>query len=325
MQSSGVRTITLKRKNTLLPLLEAHRLAEIINQEAPDIMHMHWGKDIRLTVLSKCLSQHSVKLVYSRQMMITRNKKDVYHRLLYKHIDLYLTITKQLRDKAREFLPIPDDKIKMLYYGVKQPRLLSPSQRQIARQELGIQSVSDLAIGLVGRIEEKKGQHLLIEAVHLLREQGLAVHATLVGPVMDKLYFSRIQSQVKQLDLNENVTLYGSHPNPIDIMQAFDIIVLTTEVETFGLVLIEAMRNGVAVVGSNAGGVPEIIKDGVSGLLFESCDAVDLADKLVKYCMDSDLRNKNAAAGKARADRLFSVERHYQGLKQIFIDLINER
>ena len=102
-------------------------------------------------------------------------------------------------------------------------------------------------------------------------------------------------------------------------MPAFDVVVLATEMETFGLVLIEAMRSGVAVVGSNAGGVPEIIEDGVSGLLFEPGNAADLAAKLRRYCMDRDLRRRLAAAGKARADSLFALERHYQDLKQMFM------
>ena len=133
---------------------------------------------------------------------------------------------------------------------------------------------------------------------------------------MDAVYFSRIRAQATQLGLQDQVTFYGSHPNPIEIMSAFDIVVLATEKETFGLVLIEAMRSGVAVVGSNAGGVPEIIEDGRSGLLFEPGSASDLADKLERCCTDPDLRIKLAATGKARADELFSVEKHYRQLKQ---------
>ncbi|MBW1751641.1 MAG: glycosyltransferase family 4 protein [Deltaproteobacteria bacterium] len=324
MHAEGVRTITLRRLNPLLPWLAARRLAKIIDQEALDVLHMHWGKDINLAVLAKCFARRKVKLVYTRQMMITRSKKDVYHRILYGHIDIYLTITRQLRDKARAFLPMPVHKVQLLYYGVEQPQSLSADQRQSVLHELGVRDGSNLAIGLVGRIEANKGQHLLIEALQMLREQDLAVHATIIGPVMDNAYFSRIQAQVARLGLQGHVTFYGRHTNPIDIMPAFDIVVLATEMETFGLVLIEAMRGGVAVVGSNAGGVPEIIEDGVSGLLFESGNAADLAAKLKHYCKDRDMRSRVAAAGKARADNLFALEQHYQSLKQIFLGLRND-
>jgi glycosyltransferase involved in cell wall biosynthesis len=318
MQAEGVRTITLRRLNPLLPLLAARRLATIIDQEALDVLHMHWGRDINLAVLAKRHAKRDVKLVYTRQMMISRPKKDAYHRFLYRHVDLYLTITRQLRDKARQYLPMPAKAVQLLYYGVAQPASPPAEQRQAIRRELGVFDNGDVAIGLVGRIEDKKGQHLLIDALQMLREQGLAAHVTIIGPVMDHAYFSRIQAQVARMGLQGHVSFYGSHTNPIDIMPAFDIVVLATEMETFGLVLIEAMRSGVAVVGSNAGGVPEIIEDGVSGLLFEPGNAADLAAKLKRYCVDSDMRSKVAAAGKARADKLFALEQHYQSLKQFF-------
>ena len=215
------------------------------------------------------------------------------------------------------YLPLPEKAIHLLYYGVPQPVDLSTGQRRSMRRKLGVPDGTVAAIGLVGRMEDKKGQHLLIEALHILRKQGLAAHATFIGPVMDSDYSTRLHTQVTDLGLQAMVTFYGSHDNPIEFMAAFDIVVLATEMETFGLVLIEAMRSGVAVVGSNAGGVPEIIEDGVSGLLFEPGNAADLAAKLKRYCADIELRNKIAAAGKERADRLFSLERHYQDLNHL--------
>ena len=320
----GIPTVILRRWNRILPLVAARHLAGVIDRQAPDIVHMHWGPDINLAVLAKRRAKHKVKLVYTRQMMITRPKTDVYHRFLYRHIDLVLTISRQLRDKARQCLPIPEHAVRLLYYGVDLPFGLSADQRQSVRRELGGSDASVVAIGLIGRMENKKGQHLLVEAMRILRDKDLPVHATFIGPVMDKAYFVRLQAQVADLGLQDHVTFFGSHKNPIDIMPAFDIVVLATEMETFGLVLIEAMRSGVAVVGSDAGGVPEIIEDGVSGLLFETGNAVDLAAKLMRFCLDPDLRRRLAAAGKSRADELFSRDRHYRNLQQILLALANK-
>ena len=322
MQTEGIGTITLRRGNRWFPWRAARRLAAIIDHQSSDILHMHWGKDLNLAVLAKRFAKRRIKLVYTRQMMITRPKKDPYHRFLYAHVDLYLAITRQLRDLARQYLPMPSQAVQLLYYGVSQPIQLPDDRRQALRIDLGVRDSRTAAIGLVGRIEAGKGQHLLIEAVHRLRREGLATHATFVGPVMDAAYAARIRSQVQRMGLQKHITFYGSHPNPIDIMQAFDIVVLATDMETFGLVLIEAMRSEVATVGSRAGGVSEIIEDGVSGLLFEPGDAADLAAKLKRYCVDPDFRKKVAAAGKARADLLFAVERHYQDLHQILSALI---
>ena len=321
LKSERIRTIALHRSNRILPLAAARRLAGVIDREAPDVVHMHWGPDLNLAALAKCFAKRKTKLLYTRQMMITRSKKDWYHRLLYRQIDLYLAISRQLRDKARAYLPLPEHAVQLLYYGVQQPGKISAEKRHVIRRELGIDDSVDVAIGLVGRMEEKKGQHLLVDAMQMLHSQHLKVHAVFIGPVMNKPYYSRLQQQVADQQLQRHVTFYGSHSNPVDIMAAFDIVVLATEMETFGLVLIEAMRSGAAVVGSNAGGVPEIIEDEVSGLLFEPGSSTDLAEKLKRYCTQPQFRLKVAAAGKTRADDLFSLERHYRDLEQILRNL----
>ena len=321
MSSKDIRATILQGSHKLFPWLTARRLAKIIDQEAIDILHMHWGKDLGLAALAKRFAGRNVKLVYSRQMMITRPKKDPYHLFLYRQVDLYLTITKQLRDKARKYLPMPEAAVQLLYYGIPQPKPLTDTHRRSLRRQFGTETNEAIAIGLVGRIEANKGQHLLIEAVQILRDSNLPVHATIIGPVMNAEYFSDIKAQVEQLGLQNYVTFFGSHPNPPDIMQAFDVIVLATEMETFGLVLIEAMRSGVAVVGSNAGGVPEIIEDGVSGLLFEPGNATDLAVKLKRYISNVDERKKIAATGKQRADARFALTPHYRDLLAYFKSL----
>ncbi len=100
-------------------------------------------------------------------------------------------------------------------------------------------------------------------------------------------------------------------------MSAFDVVVLATKQETFGLVLIEAMRNGVAVIGTNAGGVPEIIDDGKTGLLIEPDDAAGLEQCLLRLIQDAQLRESLAKVGKQKADQMFSQEQHYNRLCEL--------
>lgn len=101
-------------------------------------------------------------------------------------------------------------------------------------------------------------------------------------------------------------------------MSCFDVVILASKCETFGLVLPEAMRAGVVVIGSNCGGVPEIIRHGETGLLFESENAEDLTNQLRKLIDDHQLCIKLASAGKAEADERFSEEKHFQRLLEIF-------
>jgi glycosyltransferase involved in cell wall biosynthesis len=311
MQDQQTKTIPLKRHFEVLPWFAARKLAQIIDDEAVDIIHMHWGRDLNLGVLAKKLSRRPVKLVYTRQMAITRDKHDFYHRFLYRNVDLYLTITDELAMAAKRYLPMPESNIKRLYYGVDQPPPMDTNRREEVRSSLGVSANTVFAIGLVGRIEHGKGQHVLIDAVAHLHGEGLPVHASIIGPIMDQEYYEKIQNTVREKNLKDVITFYGSHKNPIEIMGAFDVVVLATKKETFGLVLIEAMRSGVAVIGTNAGGVPEIIDHEQTGLLVKPLDAIDLADKLRYLCREKKERQRLAENGMQKADRLFATEAHY--------------
>ncbi len=322
MADEGVEVVPLANRSRLLPLPAARRLAAIIDAQEADVLHMHWGKDLFLAALAKRLAKRPVRLVYTRQMALTRPKKDWYHRFVYGEVDLYLTITALLQEQARRFLPLPPEQIQLLYYGVRAPEPMEAARRTEVRRQLGVPEGVGLAIGLVGRVEEKKGQHLLVEAVRRLREEGLSIHATLIGPAMDEGYAEGLRRRVDELNLGDAVAFHGPHKNPIDIIGAFDVAVLATEMETFGLVLIEAMRTGVCVIGTEAGGVPEIIDDGETGLMFPPNDAEALSERLFALYRDPAHRRTLASAGKAKADRLFSEEEHYRTLERL---LVSER
>lgn len=313
LASAGVPHRSLRVTMRWCPLLAARRLAGWISEEGVDVLHVHWAKDLNLAVLAKKFAARPVRLVYTRQMAITRSKRDWYHRWLYRHVDLLLTITRGLQEEARRFLPMPPEKIETLYLGVARPPQAEPVKCVDLRRQIGI-SPDGFMLGLFGRIEPGKGQHVLVDALSLLVQRGRDVHAVLFGHPMKPQHLESLKAQIARLGLERHVRYYGFHPQPQEIMGCFDCIVLTTYSETFGLVLVEAMRSGVAVIGTSAGGVPEIIDDGKTGLLVPSRDPAALADAIERYQLDPALRRSLAAAGKTAADARFTEEQHYARL-----------
>jgi glycosyltransferase involved in cell wall biosynthesis len=317
LDQSGLQRVYLQPRLRYLPLIAARQLAKLLDKHEIDTLHIHWRGDLPLAVLAKRFARGPIRLVYTRQMALTRGKFDFYHRFLYKNVDLYLTITKRLQSDARRLLPISPDKVQLLYYGVPSPGPVDEAGCVELFTESNIQK-RDLTVGLFGRIEYGKGQHLLVAATQRLCEQGYDVQAVLVGHIMDQDYFDGIMQDVKTKGLKDRVVYLGFHENPPAIMGCFDAVVLASKDETFGLVLAEAMRAGTAVIGSNAGGVPEIIDDGETGFLFESENAADLTRCMEKLVTDPNTRTKLARQGKAYADETFSEERHFQELTDFF-------
>ena len=298
------------------PLYSSLKLAKYIELNKIDVLHIHWGNDLLFAVLGKVFSRRKVKLVYTRQMSLTRTKDDIYHRFLYKNVDSYIVITKTLYDDAIKYLPIKHKNIHLLYYGVP----AADGSKDICDKYLNESGLgkSIFKLAIFGRVEKGKGQHLVIKAAKMLLEQGQKIQVAIIGHVMDKDYFKQLEAEIKENNLDSDIFYLGFHSSPTSIMPCFDAVVLATKCETFGLVLPEAMRAGVAVIGSNSGGVPEIIKHEKTGLLFESEDVTDLTKQLSKLVLDQDFCIKLAKAGKEEADKRFSEEKHFEKLIKLF-------
>lgn len=309
----GIPFETLSTRVRALPLLAARRLAGLIERERIDVLHMHWAKDLPLAALARRLCRRPLRLMHSRHMSITRPKHDFLHRFLYHSVDRYVVLSEVMHQEALRYLPLDDDRIEVVPLGVAEPDPALLEQKKPARDS------SVLEIAMLGRIEPLKGQHLLIAAVGILRERGIHVHARIVGHAMSDDYLAQLKQDVTRRGLDELVEFAGFHPAPLELMTDSDVVVLATKRETFGLVLVEAMLCGVAVIGSNAGGVPEIIEDGHSGLLFEPESAESLADGLQRLAEDPELRARLASAGQARARERFSEERHIERIEQVLL------
>ncbi len=313
-ERSNISSIHLKKSSRHLPLLNARRLARVIDNEDIDAIHMHWGNDLALAALAKKMSRKKPALIYTRQMKITRYKTDYYHRFLYNQMDLMLTITRQLENEAKTFIPGHDERITTLYYGVNAPtHFLTDDEILQQRNKLGFND-SDFIIGLLGRLEHGKGQHLLIEALAAAKHEGLNPKALIVGHEMKAGYRSELQQLADAKHVGSNVVFMDFVSEPQMLMQLCDCIALTSREETFGLVLPEAMRCGIAVIGSNKGGVPEIITHEKTGLLFESWDALSLYQQIRHLYTDTAFKNMIAVNGKQEADSRFNTEDHFSAL-----------
>lgn len=302
----------------VLPLFSALKLAGIIDRYDIDVIHMHWGRDLSVAALAKWFSKKKPRLVYTRQMKITRNKDDIYHRFLYKQVDVFITITKVLAKLARSFLSEADKhKVMPLYYGVEEPdKFLSEDEKQQLRKKAGFVE-SDFIIALFGRIEEYKGQHVVIDAIARLKQQGNAVKGLIVGHAMDNEYFSAIKNRVKENGIEHDIHFMDFVENPQEWMQACDVVVLATKEETFGLVLAEAMQSGVAVIGTNSGGVPEIIDHDKNGFLFKYGDVINLCKYILELKENENKLLQYAKAGQEKAKQLFDTNKHYIELRKL--------
>ncbi len=154
------------------------------------------------------------------------------------------------------------------------------------RAGLGV-GPDDLLVGIVGRLDEEKGVHTVIDAIRGLPSVGgRPVKLVVVGDVGTGPadYARALQEQAA--DLGERVMFAGRRDDVPDVVRSLDVLVNASRAEPFGLTVLEAQASGVAVVAARAGGIPDFVAEGETGLLFPPGDPVALRDALARALGD---------------------------------------
>jgi glycosyltransferase involved in cell wall biosynthesis len=199
--------------------------------------------------------------------------------------------------------------------GAEVPELIDDEEKQTLKKQYGLSDA--FTVGIVGRIEEGKGQYLVIDAVKQLLHEGLNIQALIVGHAMHERYLENLKDGIKKDHLEDKIIFSGFTREAQKLMQIFDCLVLATERETFGLVLIEAMACQICTIGTNNAGPLEIIDDEKTGLLFEKNSSDDLAKKIRLLMNDEEFKNRLAQAGKEKANEVFESEKQFEKLYEI--------
>jgi glycosyltransferase involved in cell wall biosynthesis len=290
------------KRNKFFPLLPAIKLAKFIDKNKIDTIHFHWTKDINVVVLGRLLSKRKPKIIQTRNMTMTRFKNDFYHKWLYKNIDTMHAVTFQVKEQIENFIPsyiCPH--VEMVYMGTTSKKIDS-KKIDALKETYKLFDPDTFVVGIVGRIEDGKGQYLVIEAIEKLK--NLNIKALIVGAPMEERYLIELKQKIKDLDIEDRIIFTGFTKEVNEHMQLFDVNILATPKETFGLVVIEAMINQVCMIATNAGGPLEIIEDEVDGLLFNRTSN-DLALKIQKLYNDKNLKDKLSLAGYEKAKEKF--------------------
>ena len=149
----------------------------------------------------------------------------------------------------------------------------------------------------------------MLRAQALLRDRGHRLHLVIVGGDAYGLssdYAASLEPLARELGLAQDVTMTGQVPDAGPFIERMDVMVNASDPEPFGIVLLEAMARGVAVLAVDSGGPAEFIRDGVSGCLARSGEPADLADALERLLDDATLRSRVAAAGRESYRREFT-------------------
>lgn len=179
-------------------------------------------------------------------------------------------------------------------------------------------------VAFVGRLNRWKGYEIFVEAAALVVARFPSTRFVIAGdpPAGESWRTADLDDRIARAGLTGNVRTLGFVVDGSAVFDAADIAVVpSTWPEPFGLVIIEAMQSGCAVIATDHGGAPEIIEPG-TGILVRPGDPVALADAICALLVDPERRAAMGAAGRARVATEFNTARMVDGLEQVFTRLL---
>jgi L-malate glycosyltransferase len=213
--------------------------------------------------------------------------------------------------------------IKVVGHGVDPKFFFPDTNKQKYRRMLELSS-DDYCIGYVGILTRRKGVQILLNAFARLRIPNSKLILVGSGPLENEIK-QRIRTDPR---LKGRVILVGSVPHVRipDYLRCLDVLVLPSLTtpnwkEQFGRVLIEAMACGVPVIGSNSGGIPEVIND--AGLIFSEGNDEELTNLLIRVFTDRELRNELIHKGLQRVSEKYTWEKIAQELYNIYAEILH--
>lgn len=227
-------------------------------------------------------------------------------------------------DHVREYLisrGVPSKYIATLYSPIVLP---PPIERSTLRDELGLAD-DDIIVGCVAVMRPPKGHRDLIDAMLPLMRTRPKLHLVFVGSGSPT--FERIQAYIAELGLGSHIHLMGTRRDVPNLLAGFDLFALATQQEASGTVYVEAQASGVPVIGTDVGGVSEMMRDGVTGILVPSRDQAALTAALQRLIDDPALRAQMGQAGRSMVweEGVFSPERLAERTENIYRKWLAER
>ncbi|WP_308128881.1 glycosyltransferase family 4 protein [Bacillus sp. sid0103] len=185
-------------------------------------------------------------------------------------------------------------------------------------QKKNKKSQRNTVITCVSRLRPRKGHEYLFKALALIKDKMKNVEVRIVG---DGEMRNTLEKQVSELKL-KNVTFLGSREDVPKLLRESDIFVLPTTSDTLPISIIEAMFSNQAILTTNCGGIPEIIKDNYSGFIVEPANPKQLAEKLSLLLRKESLRTELAGNAQAFALQHLTVSNMVQNIEEIYQSLL---
>lgn len=322
-----VYVINMQREINLISDFKAYKeLKALIKQVKPDIVHLHSSK---AGVIGRFAAyKNKIPNIYnphgwSFAMDVSNKKKMAYsliERICSKYCNYIINISDDEQKLAIKYKISSEEKMKVIYNGIDVNKYKVVYDRKKVLNELNIPEDS-FVIGMVGRITRQKSPETFVNIAYKLKDKIKNSYFILVG---DGELRSEIDELVNKLNISNRVRITGWTNSVNKYISVFNIGMLTSKWEGFGLALTEYMAAQKPVVASDVGGIKNVVINDFNGILVNPKDVNGFCDAIIKIRHDSKIRERYIKNGALIVNKKFNISRVVYEHEKLYFDLIKD-
>jgi glycosyltransferase involved in cell wall biosynthesis len=319
LANAGVRVLRLNQPGPLLLTPRAWaRLYAMLVSESIDIVHAHMPRASVPGALLARLARVPVVISHEHGSALEgKRMRPFLDREVVARLSTVIVAVSEWDRRnliARERI---DPKLIRVLANAIAPTEPSPSRAPVSALA---RSADTYLIGAVGRLYPEKGYEYLIEAVALLRDSGYSVRCVILG---DGPQERELRELINQLGVSEQVQLLGRREDVAQIVRELDVAVLCSVREGSPLAMLEYMAAGAPIVASSVGGIPELIEDGIHGVLVDAADPQALCAGIARLLDDRALARQLGTAARVRRAAEFDLAGLISRIEALYDELLS--
>jgi len=270
-------------------------------------------------------------IISSLALLITRDSHSDVNKLKRKvyiqfdkftstYVDCFLVLSEFHREALISDYKIEPCRITKVYNGIELDEFESGNGYPIM-EEFNVSSSNPL-IGIIGRLVFEKGLPFLLQAIPKVTEIFPDARFLIVG---DGPLRTELEDLVSRLNIYENCIFTGFRRDIPDILSAIDMLVMSSLYEGMPMVILEAMAASRPIIATNVGGIPELVKDGETGILVLPKDVDALAESIIHLLKSKEKAKQMGLAGRKRVEEHFDVNVMVRKTEEVYQELIQEK
>ncbi len=317
-RAQGLPVHVLRAPSRYDPRL-ALSLAGLVAEQGFDIVHAHEAKSDAITWLARKRRRFITMTTLHGWIGNSRKQRTLIwlDRRLLRSFDRVLAVSDRIRSQILAS-GVPAAKVSLVHNAIVVERYRRTGRPNVVDGLVG-QPVARPIVTTIGRLSPEKGHRDFVTALGLARARGATVSAILIGDGPER---ARLESQVRELGLDDRVHFVGYVPAPERVFEDVDLMVLPSYTEGLPNVVLESLLMGVPVLATRVGGTPEVLTDGQTGRLVEPGNPEALAEGILAFLADPARWQAMARRGREDVAARFDFEARTRRLEEIYTELV---